>query len=141
MWPKGVFHCHRGVFIMAVDSLINWVVPTRPDPFSCRPYPCSTPTVGASRGPWRRLVEIRRAHSPSHDRTPRRAGGAQYDLGPGKDQNPTAKILTGGAPPPAPILLRAESIGFKVSHGYGLTETAGLVVTWAWKREWNSFPA
>lgn len=31
-------------------------------------------------------------------------------------------ILTAGSPPPAPVLLRTESLGFIVSHGYGITE-------------------
>jgi len=52
------------------------------------------------------------------------------------------RILTAGAPPPAAVLHRTESIGFEVSHGYGLTETAGLVVCCAWKGwEWNKLPA
>ncbi|KAJ6884498.1 hypothetical protein NC652_031488 [Populus alba x Populus x berolinensis] len=50
-------------------------------------------------------------------------------------------ILTAGAPPPAAVILRTESLGFVVSHGYGLTETAGLVVSCAWKPKWNTFPA
>jgi acyl-CoA synthetase (AMP-forming)/AMP-acid ligase II len=33
------------------------------------------------------------------------------------------RILTADAPPPAVVLHRTESIGFEVSHGYGLTET------------------
>ncbi|KAE8728049.1 F-box family protein, putative isoform 1 [Hibiscus syriacus] len=49
-------------------------------------------------------------------------------------ENPV-KILTAGAPPPAAVLSRTESLGFIVSHGYGLTETAGLVVSCAWKTE------
>ncbi|VAH38835.1 unnamed protein product [Triticum turgidum subsp. durum] len=50
-------------------------------------------------------------------------------------------ILTAGAPPPAAVLGRTEAIGFDVSHGYGLTETAGLVLLCAWKGEWNKLPA
>ncbi|KAH7849348.1 hypothetical protein Vadar_016607 [Vaccinium darrowii] len=55
-------------------------------------------------------------------------------------ENPV-HILTAGSSPPAAVLFRAESMGFKVSHGYGLTETGGVVVTCAWKSEWNKFPA
>lgn len=51
------------------------------------------------------------------------------------------QILTAGAPPPAAVLHRTESLGFIVSHGYGLTETAGLVVSCAWKPQWNRLPA
>uniref|UniRef100_A0A6N2LDK7 AMP-dependent synthetase/ligase domain-containing protein n=1 Tax=Salix viminalis TaxID=40686 RepID=A0A6N2LDK7_SALVM len=50
-------------------------------------------------------------------------------------------IITAGAPPPEAVILRTESLGFVVSHGYGLTETAGLVVSCAWKQKWNTFPA
>ena len=39
------------------------------------------------------------------------------------------------------MLGRTEAIGFDVSHGYGLTETAGLVLLCAWKGEWNKLPA
>ncbi|KAF5751675.1 acyl-activating enzyme 5 peroxisomal [Tripterygium wilfordii] len=39
------------------------------------------------------------------------------------------QILTTGAPPSASVLFRTESLGFTVSHGYGLTKTAGLVVS------------
>ncbi|CAM8968212.1 unnamed protein product [Rhodiola kirilowii] len=51
------------------------------------------------------------------------------------------KIMTAGAPPPAAVLFKTEELGFVVSHGYGLTETAGLVVTCAWKPKWNRLPA
>ncbi|RVW36066.1 putative acyl-activating enzyme 6 [Vitis vinifera] len=51
------------------------------------------------------------------------------------------KILTAGAPPPYSVLLRTESLGFVVSHGYGMTETAGVVVSCAWKPQWDRFPA
>ncbi|KAL5745358.1 hypothetical protein ACOSP7_026504 [Xanthoceras sorbifolium] len=50
-------------------------------------------------------------------------------------------ICLPGAPPPAAVLFRTESMGFIVSHGYGLTETAGLMVSCAWKPQWNLLPA
>ncbi|KAL3527361.1 hypothetical protein ACH5RR_012017 [Cinchona calisaya] len=50
-------------------------------------------------------------------------------------------ILTTGAPPPTAVLFRTEALGFVVSHGYGLTETGGLVVYCSWKSEWNKLPA
>ncbi|KAG5410145.1 hypothetical protein IGI04_006464 [Brassica rapa subsp. trilocularis] len=28
--PKGVVHCHRGIFVMSLDSLIDWAVPMNP---------------------------------------------------------------------------------------------------------------
>ncbi|KAG8066700.1 hypothetical protein GUJ93_ZPchr0004g39950 [Zizania palustris] len=50
------------------------------------------------------------------------------------------RIRTSGAPPPAAVLYRTEAIGFEVSHRYGLTETAGLVLSCAWKGEWDKLP-
>ncbi|KAK8983734.1 hypothetical protein V6N11_009522 [Hibiscus sabdariffa] len=55
-------------------------------------------------------------------------------------RNPV-KTLTARAPPPTAVLLRTESLGFVVSHGYRLTETGGLVVFCAWKRDWNKLSA
>lgn len=49
-------------------------------------------------------------------------------------------IYTAGAPPPPAVLDRTESLGFVISHGYGLTETGGPAVTCAWKQEWNHLP-
>ncbi|PRQ49908.1 putative 4-coumarate--CoA ligase [Rosa chinensis] len=28
--PKGVVHCHRGLFIITVNSLLDWAVPRQP---------------------------------------------------------------------------------------------------------------
>ncbi|PRQ29986.1 putative 4-coumarate--CoA ligase [Rosa chinensis] len=42
------------------------------------------------------------------------------------------QIMTSGAPLPVAVLSRIESLGFVVSHEYGLTETAGVVVSCAW---------
>ncbi|GLJ30138.1 hypothetical protein SUGI_0596090 [Cryptomeria japonica] len=47
------------------------------------------------------------------------------------------ELLTGGAPPPASILFKMEELGFSVTHGYGLTETSGTVISCAWKPEWD----
>ncbi|XP_021284133.1 probable acyl-activating enzyme 5, peroxisomal [Herrania umbratica] len=51
------------------------------------------------------------------------------------------QFLASGAPVPAPLLLQAESLGFRVSHSYGLTETAGFVVSCAWKPQWSTLAA
>uniref|UniRef100_A0A803LRG5 Uncharacterized protein n=1 Tax=Chenopodium quinoa TaxID=63459 RepID=A0A803LRG5_CHEQI len=55
-------------------------------------------------------------------------------------QNPV-HILTAGSPPPASIIFQAESLGFVVAHGYGLTETGGVTVSCAWNLKWNGLPA
>ncbi|CAA0827376.1 Probable acyl-activating enzyme 2 [Striga hermonthica] len=50
----------------------------------------------------------------------------------------TVDIMTGGAPPPEPLLLKIEDLGFRVSHLYGLTETYGPGTWCAWRPEWDS---
>eukprot|EP00253_Pinus_taeda_P003910 PITA_03910 len=47
------------------------------------------------------------------------------------------EILTAGSPPPAAVLHKIEELAFSVTHGYGLPETGGPVVTCAWKSEWD----
>lgn len=47
------------------------------------------------------------------------------------------EIMTGGAPPPPTIVSKIEELGFRVSHGYGLTETYGLGTWCLWKPEWE----
>lgn len=53
----------------------------------------------------------------------------------------TVEFMTGGAPPPAAVVLHTEALGFVVSHGFGMTEVAGVVVSCAWKSSLNRFPA
>ncbi|KAL9995105.1 putative AMP-dependent synthetase/ligase, AMP-binding, AMP-binding enzyme domain, ANL [Helianthus debilis subsp. tardiflorus] len=152
--PKGVVHCHRGMFAIAVDSLIEWSVPKQPVYLWTLPmfhangwsYTWGMAAVGATNICLRKfdaaiIYDLIDKHGVTH------MCGAPVvlnmlsnapDVKPLK--NPV-NIMTAGAPPPAPVLSRAESIGFVISHGYGLTETGGLVVTCAWKRKWDRFLA
>lgn len=152
--PKGVVHCHHGIFIMSVVSLIEWSMPKQPVLLWTLPmfhangwcFPWGMAAVGGVNVCVRKfdaavvynLIEM---HGVTH------MCGAPVVLNmlsnwekarPLKKQ---VKILTAGAPPPATVLLRTESLGFEVSHGYGLTETAGLAVICAWKPKWNLLPA
>ncbi|XP_059451492.1 2-methylpropanoate--CoA ligase CCL4-like [Corylus avellana] len=152
--PKGVVHCHRGIFIVTVNSLIAWGVRERPVYLWTLPmfhangwcYPWGIAAVGGINiclrkfdGPT--IFSLIKQHGVTH------MCGAPVVLNMLTSspkiqslQNPV-QILTAGAPPPAAVLLRTESLGFVVSHGYGLTETAGLVVSCAWKPQWNRLPA
>ncbi|GAY32450.1 putative acyl-activating enzyme 5 (peroxisomal) [Citrus sinensis] len=152
--PKGVVHCHRGIFVMTVDSLIDWSVPKQPVYLWTLPmfhangwsYPWGMAAVGGTNVCLRKfdaavIYKMIRQHGVTH------MCGAPVVLNmisnlPRSEplRNPV-HILTAGAPPPAAVLFRTESLGFLVSHGYGLTETAGLVVSCAWKNKWNRLPA
>ncbi|CAN7005608.1 unnamed protein product [Brassica rapa subsp. trilocularis] len=152
--PKGVVHCHRGIFVMSIDSLIDWTVPKNPVYLWTLPifhangwsYPWGIAAVGGTNVCLRKfdaplIYRLISDHGVTH------MCGAPVVLNmlsASQDSQPLkhpVNILTAGAPPPAAVLLRAESKGFKISHGYGLTETAGLNVSCAWKPEWNRLPA
>lgn len=152
--PKGVVHCHRGIFIMTVDSLIDWSVPKQPVYLWTLPifhangwsYPWGMAAVGGTNVCLRKfdaatIYDMIVKHGVTH------MCGAPVVLNM-LSNSPDAKplknpvhVLTAGAPPPAAVLFRTESLGFVVSHGYGLTETAGLVVSCAWKQQWDRLPA
>lgn len=151
--PKGVVHCHRGMFVIAVGSLIEWSVPKQPVYLWTLPmfhangwsYTWGTAAVGAINICLRKfdakaIYDAINKHGVTH------MCGAPVVLNM-LSNTPDVKrlqkpvnIMTAGAPPPAVVLARAELIGFVISHGYGLTETGGLVVTCAWKGEWNRLP-
>ncbi|CAE6104462.1 unnamed protein product [Arabidopsis arenosa] len=152
--PKGVVHCHRGIFVMSIDSLIDWTVPKNPVYLWTLPifhangwsYPWGIAAVGGTNVCLRKfdaplIYRLICDHGVTH------MCGAPVVLNmlsatqESQPLNRPVNILTAGAPPPAAVLLRAESIGFVISHGYGLTETAGLNVSCAWKPQWNRLPA
>ncbi|KAJ4700785.1 AMP-dependent synthetase/ligase [Melia azedarach] len=152
--PKGVILSHRGIYILTVNSLLHWAVPHHPVFLWTLPifhangwgYSWGMAAVGGTNICLRKfdastINDLIKKHDVTH------ICGAPVvlnmisnspDFEPLK--NPV-QILTAGAPPPAPVLARTESLGFTASHGYGLTETGGLVVTCAWKHEWDKLPA
>ncbi|GMI70002.1 acyl activating enzyme 5 [Hibiscus trionum] len=152
--PKGVVHCHRAIFTITIDSLIDWEIPKQPVYLWTLPmfhangwsFTWGMAAVGGTNICVRKfdapvIYSLIRKHGVTH------MCGAPVVLNmlsnspEAKPLENPVKILTAGAPPPAPVLLRTESLGFVVSHGYGLTETGGLAVSCAWKREWNKYPA
>ncbi|KAL3617368.1 2-methylpropanoate--CoA ligase ccl4 [Castilleja foliolosa] len=151
--PKGVTNSHRGAFIISLCSLLDWSIPKQPVYLWTLPmfhangwsYTWSLAAVGGVQ------VCLRRVDAASIYEAIERYGvthmcGAPVILNmlanhPGcKPLKNPVHIMTAGAPPPAAVLGRAESLGFIVSHGYGLTETGGPVVYCTWKREWDNLP-
>ncbi|CAD5190168.1 unnamed protein product [Musa acuminata subsp. malaccensis] len=139
--PKGVVHCHRGLFFITIDSLIDWSVPRRPTYLWTLPmfhangwsYPWGIAAAGGVNVCLRRfdaaaIYAAIETHRVTH------MCGAPVVLNmlanaPDSARRPLhgpVQVLTAGAPPPAAVLDRTEALGFAVSHGYGLTETAGL---------------
>ncbi|KAL1833091.1 hypothetical protein ACET3Z_002742 [Daucus carota] len=152
--PKGVVHSHRSIFIITVDSLLDWSVPKQPVYLWTLPmfhsngwsFTWGMAAVGGTNICLRRFdAPLIHAVIPKHGVT--HMCGAPVVLNmlcnhasAKKLKNPV-HFLTGGAPPPAAVLLRTEALGFVVSHGFGMTEVGGVVVSCAWKRKWNALPA
>ena len=150
--PKGVVHCHRGAFISALDTLIDWAVPKNPIYLWTLPMfhangwnlTWGIAALGGTNICVRKfdagvVYSLIRNHHVTH------MCGAPVVLNmlTNSDKRPLEKpvqFITAGAPPPAAVLLRAEEFGFVVGHGYGLTETGGIVVSCAWKGKWNRLP-
>ncbi|CAH1437069.1 unnamed protein product [Lactuca virosa] len=152
--PKGVVHSHRGMFLIAVDSLIEWSVPKQPVYLWTLPmfhangwsYTWGTAAVGATNICLRKfdgaiVYDAINKHGVTHICGAPVVLNMLSNVPNVKPLKKPVNIMTAGAPPPAAVLARAESLGFIISHGYGLTEIGGLTVTCAWKQKWNRFPA
>ncbi|KAL1356276.1 hypothetical protein HN51_008285 [Arachis hypogaea] len=152
--PQGVVHSHRGTFVITVDSLMDWEVPKQAvflwtlAMFHVNGwcFPWGIAAVGGTN------ICVRKFDAPvvfslitSHRVTHMCASPVLLTMLTNTPDNKPLEnpvhILTAGAPPPPAVIQRTESLGFIVSHGYGLTETGGVVVSCAWKRKWNRFPA
>lgn len=154
--PKGVVHCHRGIFVVTMDSLVSWAMPEQPTYLWTLPlfhangwsFPWGMAVVGGTNVCLRRVLAGEVYDTIARNKVTHLCGApvvlnmlANAPEGVRKPLPGKVQILTAGAPPPAAVLHRTEAIGFDVSHGYGLTETAGLVLLCAWKGEWNRLPA
>lgn len=154
--PKGVVHCHRGLFIITVDSLIDWSVPKQPVYLWTLPmfhangwsFPWGIAAVGGTNVCLRRFDAATIYTAIATHKVTHMCGApvvlnmlANAPISARKPLPGRVEVLTAGAPPPAAVLHRAEVLGFSISHGYGLTETAGLAISCAWKGEWNKLPA
>ncbi|KAF5444670.1 hypothetical protein F2P56_033787 [Juglans regia] len=151
--PKGVVHSYRGIFIITVVSLINWSIPAQSVYLWTLPmfhvngwsFTWGMAAVGGTNICLRKFdvlttYSLIKRHGVTH------MCGAPVVLNMLSNSpkvetltNPV-HFLTAGAPPPAVVIYRSELLGFIVSHGYGLTETAGIILSCAWKKHWNSLP-
>ncbi|XP_047063510.1 2-methylpropanoate--CoA ligase CCL4-like [Lolium rigidum] len=154
--PKGVVHCHRGIFVVTLNTLVSWAVPERPTYLWTLPmfhangwsFPWGMAVLGGTNVCLRRVDAGEVYETIVNHKVTHLCGApvvlnmlANAPVGVRKPLPGKVSILTAGAPPPAAVLHRTEAIGFDVSHAYGLTETAGLVLSCAWKGEWNRLPS
>nr|XP_004231632.1 probable acyl-activating enzyme 6 [Solanum lycopersicum] len=152
--PKGVVHSHRGIFVVSLDSLLEWSVPKQPVYLWTLPmfhangwsYPWGMAAVGGTNICLRKfdagiIYNSINRHNVTHICAAPVVLNMLSNSPESKPLNHPVYIMTAGSPPPAAVLFRTESLGFVVHHGYGLTETGGLVLSCTWKNHWNKFPA
>lgn len=153
--PKGVIYSHRGAYLNSLAAvLLNemasmpvylWTVPM----FHCNGW-CLTWGVAAQGGTnvCLRAVSAKGIFDSIAQNRVTHMGGAPTILNMivnalATGQTPLPQevaVMTGGAPPPAQVLLKMKELGFRVTHSYGLTETYGPGTVCTWKPEWDSEP-
>ncbi|WP_336366707.1 long-chain-fatty-acid--CoA ligase [Marinobacter sp. C2H3] len=153
--PKGVVYHHRGaylaamtnagVFDMNASTVYLWTLPM----FHCNGwgYTWAITAVGGTHVCLREVDarEIYRrieAHGVTHMcGAPVVMNMLLQELGrDGLTLSQHAQFALGGAAPPSSVIRKAEAIGFRITHLYGLTETYGPATICVPQPEWQSLP-
>ncbi|KAL8125365.1 trans-cinnamate:CoA ligase, peroxisomal-like [Apium graveolens] len=153
--PKGVVYSHRGAFLSTMSLIQGWEMGTEPvylwslPMFHCNGW---TFTWGvAARGGTNVCIRNTTAqemysaiaqHKVTHMCCAPIVFTILLEAKPEEKCNISnqVNILTGGAPPPAPLLEKMEQLGFHVMHAYGLTEATGPALVCEWQAKWNILP-
>jgi fatty-acyl-CoA synthase len=148
--PKGVMYTHRGATLHALAEIVHthldqrsiylWTLPM----FHCNGW-CNTWAVTAAGGThiclrkvdppviWRLIEE---EHVTHLNGAPTVLVMLGEDAAAKKLEWPV-RVTTGGAPPPAAVIERTETLGFEINHVYGLTETYGPITLCEWNPTWD----
>ena len=155
--PKGVVYHHRGAAINAISNILEWDMPkhavylwTLPM-FHCNGW-CFPWTVAARAGV---NVCLRKVEAQAMVDAIRKHGVTHYCGAPivhgmlvnapeelkvqlqGLPQG-GVKAMVAGAAPPASMIEGMETLGFDLTHVYGLTEVYGPATVCAKHAEWNA---
>jgi len=150
--PKGVVYHHRGAYLnalgnalafgLAARSVYLWTLPM----FHCSgwTYTWAVTAAGATHVCLRKvdpalIFPAIEAHRVTH----LCAAPIVLNLlvhapaGVKRRFRHTIEVATGGAAPPSAIIEAMESMGFRVTHLYGLTESYGPATLCAWQEDWD----
>jgi fatty-acyl-CoA synthase len=152
--PKGVVYHHRGAYLNAIGnalafgltprSVYLWTLPM----FHCSgwTYTWAVTAVGGTHVCLRKvepalIFTAIKSHGVTH------MCGAPIVMttlihAPAEVKvklEQTVEMATGGAAPPSAVIAAMESMGFHITHLYGLTETHGPATFCAWQEEWDDF--
>ncbi len=153
--PKGVVTHHRGAYLNAISNVVDWELPhfakylwTLPM-FHCNGW-CFPWTLAAMAGVnvclrkvepaliWSLIKAERVTHFCGAPIVHSTIANADAALRAGVDWQ--VKGLVAGAAPPAAMIEAMESIGFDITHVYGLTEVYGPASVCAKKSQWAALP-
>jgi len=142
--PKGVVYHHRGAYLMSMGTIAGWAIPRHPSYLYLVPmFHCNgwchvwTMTAMAATVHCMRAVVPERVFEVVREEGITHFGGAPIVLNmlAGAANAPkrlaedrVVHCMTAGAPPPAAVLGRMESMGCEIIHTYGLTETYGHIL-------------
>ena len=153
--PKGVVYHHRGAYLNATSNIVSWGMPphavylwTLPM-FHCNGW-CFPWTMAANAGTnvclrrveAKAILDAIREHKVTHycgaPIVHSMLINAPAEWRAGIDHKVSA--LVAAAPPPASMIEGMNTIGFDITHVYGLTETYGPAAVCAKHPEWSKLP-
>lgn len=151
--PKGVVYHHRGAYLNAANNIISWNMGKHPvylwvlPMFHCNGW-CFPWTIAASGGTSVALRHVRAEPiyaAIKQDKVTHFCGApivlnmmnnAPDELKQGVEHQ--VNVMVAGAAPPASVIENMETMGFNLTHVYGLTETYGPCMICEWDDDWNS---
>lgn len=150
--PKGVVYHHRGAYLNAASNALSWSMGMHPvylwtlPMFHCNGW-CFPWTIAAQAGVSVSLRHVRADKIFELIKSEKvgyfcgapivlnMLNSAPDEMKAGIDHK--VSVMTAGAAPPAAVIAGMESIGFDVTHVYGLTETYGPCAICAWNYDWD----
>ena len=153
--PKGVVYHHRGAYLNATSNIVSWGMPphavylwTLPM-FHCNGW-CFPWTMAANAGTnvclrrveAKAILDAIRAHKVTHYCGAPIVHSMLINAPAEWREGITHKVsaLVAAAPPPASMIEGMNTIGFDITHVYGLTETYGPASVCARHPEWSELP-
>ena len=150
--PKGVVYHHRGAYLNAMGQVISWRITLHPvyltivPLFHCNGW-CHTWMMPAVGGTVVCCRDIRAdaIYDAIADEGVTHFGGAPIVLNAivnapehqRRDFDHVVEVFTAGAPPAPATLAAIETMGFNVTHVYGLTEVYGPATECTWQGKWD----
>ncbi|MGZ5101542.1 MAG: acyl-CoA synthetase [Usitatibacter sp.] len=150
--PKGVVYHYRGAYLNAVNNILDWSMPKHPvylwtlPMFHCNGW-CFNWTIAAAAGTNvclrkvdpKLILELIAAHRVTHYcgapivHSMLLNAPAEWKKGIKHEVH----CLVAAAPPPAAVIEGMGTMGFDITHVYGLTETYGPAAVCAKHPEWH----